>query len=85
MVLLAFNNNNYSLDSKSAVKTFIDAMGVSDAVISNGGPSQSFRGTLNIEATGVLKNSWDGYYVYNPDAVWTNDKGRSYSGVFFLQ
>ena len=75
----------YLLNSKAAVIDFIGAMGVSDAGISNGGDSQSLRGTLNIEATGVLKNSWNGTYTYDPNATWTNDKGREYNGVFFRQ
>ena len=79
-----YNNTNYLLNSEDAVKTFISAMGVSNAGISIGGDAQSLRGTLNKEANLGTSGSWDGYYVYDPDATWNNGKRNLY-GVFIRQ
>ena len=79
-----YNNTDYLLNSEDAVKTFISAMGVSNAGISIGGDAQSLKGTLNKEANFGTSGSWDGYYVYDPDAIW-NNKTKDLKGVFYRQ
>lgn len=79
-----YNNTDYFLTSETAVNTFISAMGVSNAGISNGKNTQSLRATLKRETDSVMKGNWDGYYVYDPDAIWNNGN-RDLNGVFKLQ
>ncbi len=79
-----YNNTDYFLNSETAVNTFISAMGVSNAGISNGKNTQSLRSTLKRETESVMKGNWDGYYVYDPDAIWNNGN-RNLNGVFKLQ
>lgn len=81
-----YNNTNYLLNSEDAVKTFISAMGVSDAGIDNGRirAPQSLVGTLNVEATKGTIGNWDGTYSYDPNASWTNKNGDTFQGVFFI-
>lgn len=79
-----YNNNDYLLNSESAVDTFISAMGVSNAGISNGSTTQSLKSTLKAETKQKIKGYWDGYYVYDPDAIWNNGN-RNLNGVFKLQ
>ena len=82
--IATYNNTDYLLNSESAVNTFISAMGVSKAGISNGKNTLSLRATLNRETDSVMKGNWDGYYVYDPDAIWNNGN-RNLNGVFKLQ
>ncbi len=79
-----YNNTDYLINSESAVNTFISAMGVSNAGISNGVKTQSLRSTLKAETKQDIKGNWDGYYVYDPDAIWNNGN-RDLNGVFKLQ
>ena len=83
--IATFNGTEYAINSFDAINTFIGAMGVSDAGISNGGKPQSLLGTLKAEVRTGVKGNWDGSYVYNANASWINDKNREYFGVFYRQ
>ena len=81
-----FNNNTYTLTFRDAVSDFLGVMrnhGISNAGISNGTTTQSFRNTLYAEASQGARN-WDGNYNYDPDATWNNGSKDLY-GVFIRQ
>ena len=85
---LTYNGVVYPLSSTGNVDTFIRALGadgISNAGISNGTSTQSLKHTLNAEVNRGANNWYDGTYVYDSSATWTNSNNTVLNGVFIRQ